>query len=488
VWTAAAAYRRPDVFRDIAQVQILIESFGHAPWWAAEQADSFIQDVEFTDALLEGRLTMYENIELPTPIKVDVDNFSRAQRKAFFRAKRQLDIRAKYRHDEDEELDEDAWIFELAQEKATYIEGNPGTGKTTVAIAIAHYALSLGFKVRFSLPAARLIHDFRMQVPEATFGTVHSHFGIRRSGPSEILQDPQDDELWIIDEVWRLEEKIVDHIMVTRREAKNWPAVIFMGDPRQLGAIGDGNAATSNVFHTQTTKMKLVGSQRSGDPALLYWLDLMREHCLDSVQVEELTRKCLIAEQWNENDIDEYFANNGQGAVTFLTVTNAGSETINEAVLRHFAAQNSAARQVPVWVTRRKITTIEYLTLFPGARIMITLNKNVKKGLINGAVAIVLMIDDRRLSLQLPGRDKPVSLSLTHMREGKRTVAAFSVAGGYAMTIHKAQGLTIRKIVIYWDHFQCQPGLAYTAISRTKMLEDVKFICRPKVKCFTPNV
>ena len=113
-------------------------------------------------------------------------------------------------------------------------------GKTTVAIAIAKYAISKNLKVRFSFPAARLIHEFRQAVPEAIFGTARSHFGIKRHGLDEVREPPQDDDLWITDEISRYDRRIIDHICSPRMDARNWPVWLCLGDRKQLGAIGAG--------------------------------------------------------------------------------------------------------------------------------------------------------------------------------------------------------------------------------------------------------
>jgi ATP-dependent exoDNAse (exonuclease V) alpha subunit len=116
---------------------------------------------------------------------------------------------------------------------------------------------------------------------------------------------------------------------------------------------------------------------------------------------------------------------------------------------------------------------------------MITLNKNISKGLVNGQIAIVILISAMTLVLQLPNGAQ-CSLPLTRNRRGRQLREAFSAAGGYAMTIHKSQGLTLKSVCIYWDSRRCQPGLGYTALSRVRCFADISFVGIPTTKHFQP--
>ena len=116
---------------------------------------------------------------------------------------------------------------------------------------------------------------------------------------------------------------------------------------------------------------------------------------------------------------------------------------------------------------------------------MITLNKNLEKGLINGMMAIILRLAMKSIVLQLSD-GRMACLPMTRHRKDGIFREAFSLAGGYAMTIHKSQGLTMKRVVIYWDSPRCQPGLGYTALSRAQSLNAIQMIGEPKTTHFVP--
>ena len=249
--------------------------------------------------------------------------------------------------------------------------------------------------------------------------------------------------------------------------------------------IRQGNAWSSDKFWKMIQPITLPGSQRSGDNRLLELLGTLGDSYPTERVRLELNQELMMAEEFSPGIIEELYGGDGGHKVTVLTVTNKGQEDVNDMVLAYFSNRVQDVQIAPVWTANHK--DVGYLRLFPGARIMITLNKNISRGLINGQIAVILAILERSLILQLADHDEPVSLPLTRQRINGHFYEAFSVAGGYAMTIHKSQGLTIAKVVIYWNSARCQGGLAYTALSRARSLKDIRFIGDAQRSCYKPN-
>lgn len=117
------------------------------------------------------------------------------------------------------------------------------------------------------------------------------------------------------------------------------------------------------------------------------------------------------------------------------------------------------------------------LVLWIGARVMITSNISVARGLVNGAIARVCRVDlnAEEISVDLESQPGVVQKVRPESRESKRRGYArnqFPLRLAYAITIHKAQGLTLPKVAFDLHGIFCS-GQAYVAMSRVKRLEDL---------------
>ena len=112
--------------------------------------------------------------------------------------------------------------------------------------------------------------------------------------------------------------------------------------------------------------------------------------------------------------------------------------------------------------------------LKPGARVTLTYNVDVARGLFNGSVGEVLTVpDDRTASVRF--RCGPVVVSrVTADRAladgGKLNVNFMPLRVANAATVHKSQGLTMDAAVVHLEP-KMQPGSSYTALSRVRSLD-----------------
>jgi hypothetical protein len=334
-WIAAAGHHRPDVWRDELTIRALFELMGHRHDYSLELASTVLSDLHFIDMLLDGSVPSFDTGHLPQTDNVLVRDFTTSQRQVYHRMVAQLERRRVCRFDD--EIDEEAWIEELSDEKGTFVSGGPGTGKSTVAIAVARMAMEKGLQVRMSFPAARLQNEFVTRLPHATMGTVHSHFGIGHAAGEEatwkIKQAPQEDDLWVIDELSRLPENIVDHILKTRAAARNWPVILFLGDFSQVGAIGKGCALTSVAFNQRIAMRPLQpASNRSKDVALLEFLAAIRSLTPEPWRLQAVIDERLLAQNFDEAVVHKFFEPGIGSQPTVLTVTNKGAHEVNAKV------------------------------------------------------------------------------------------------------------------------------------------------------------
>lgn len=132
-----------------------------------------------------------------------------------------------------------------------------------------------------------------------------------------------------------------------------------------------------------------------------------------------------------------------------------------------------------------------------GARVMLTDNLWVENGLVNGSmgtvrdivwnegqdptkdmpVAIMVEIDDYE-GPKFPGTNYTPIFPVTRRFEYKSRDCSrtnFPLRPAYAITVHKAQGLTLPRVVLNLERRDHSPGLSYVAVSRVKKLSSIMF-------------
>ena len=145
-----------------------------------------------------------------------------------------------------------------------------------------------------------------------------------------------------------------------------------------------------------------------------------------------------------------------------------------------------------------------------GARVMLTDNIWVENGLVNGSMgtvrdivwnegqdpikdmptAIMVEVDDYS-GPKFPGTNYIPIFPVTRRFEYKKRDCSrtnFPLRLAYAITVHKAQGLTLKQVVLNLERKDHSPGLSYVAISRVKKLSSIMFETPFDLSRFTTKV
>ena len=208
------------------------------------------------------------------------------------------------------------------------------------------------------------------------------------------------------------------------------------------------------------------------------------------------------------------------GAVT-LTTTNKLAEEINEREFHKIKAEPKEFKaQIKGEFTERPVN--EILNLKVGLKVMIVVNDNDEKkkapDYVNGTVGIITKIAHSYVMVDIDGRQVPIGKNewtnvvqvpeeklvqvekeielpdgtkqVTKVME-KQTVLVDKEIGkylqfpfklGYAITGHKAQGLTLGKVNIDLGFGTFTPGQAYVMLSRATSPEGLRLMKRLRVK------
>jgi len=113
------------------------------------------------------------------------------------------------------------------------------------------------------------------------------------------------------------------------------------------------------------------------------------------------------------------------------------------------------------------------VTIFKGAKVIVTSNMSREKLVVNGTLATIVGYSNGHVDLELQdGSIYHLAREARSVSKGGHTRRQYPILLSYALTVHRAQGLTLDKVSVNLDHFFCS-GQAYVALSRVRRLKDL---------------
>lgn len=274
--------------------------------------------------------------------------------------------------------------------------------------------------------------------------------------------------------VRRVGERLIKACGNSEEERKYWPKIVFVGDLLQLPPT-EGERFYTVTGIEKFKVLQLTQQHRQAakeDKDFLTALNEIRVGVLSDTTkdlfkqrlVNELPLDCThlhakneLVDITNQRRLEELSKDPVE--IEWEVDANEGEEQekINTAI--HYARNKEGAKLV------------EKLRLKVGARIII-LNNDSSGKWVNGSTGEIVGIKDSFISIVLDRNNETVDvpkleedLLYGHHRIG--VVRQFPLRLGYAITIHKAQGLTLDRVgVNLSDHFDC--GMTYVALSRCR--------------------
>ena len=130
---------------------------------------------------------------------------------------------------------------------------------------------------------------------------------------------------------------------------------------------------------------------------------------------------------------------------------------------------------------KKNLLTPATLRLKPGARVMFTVNRP-DDGFVNGQTGVVVSVGTSSVIVESHGKEieaAPYRWNFDSNDPGTAWFEQFPLRLAYAMTIHKAQGLTLDEAFIDIRAAR-EPGQAYVALSRVRTLDGLHLKDWPK--------
>jgi conjugative relaxase-like TrwC/TraI family protein len=327
------------------------------------------------------------------------------------------------------------------------VVGKAGTGKTYALDAARHAWNRAGIPVAGVALAARAALELQ-QAAAIRSTTLASLLARLEAGEPAVLESGS---VLVVDEAGMIGTRQLAHLLhhSSQRQVK----VVLVGDPRQLPEIDAGGLyraltvrlpaieLTDNRRQQHAWEQAALDELRHGDPAVA--LDAYRRHGrIVTADTPDQLADQLVDDWWTT-------ARDALSGSVMIALRRAEVDDLNH---RARARMHTDRR------LHGPVLHAGGIELQAGDRI-VCLRNSQRHGVVNGTRATITRIDPERRRVQATGDDgRPVVLEAAYLDGGH-------VAHGYAITGHKAQGLTVdHTYVLGTDALYREWG--YVAMSR----------------------
>ncbi len=386
-----------------------------------------------------------------------------------------------------------ALSYVRADDGHLFVTGRAGTGKSTLLRALRN---AVDSEMVVVAPTGLAAVNVGGQ-------TIHSFFGlpprllrlddIRRSRNGQVMRKLK---FLVIDEVSMVRSDLMWAIDQSLRMNRGRPRepfggvrLVLFGDLHQLPPVvqeaevaGHLESEFGGPFFFSvpalmegagTTRLELTHVFRQSDETLISVLNRIRDGEADEDDLAELNQRVSPIRTLSEGE-----------KFVILTPTNAAAQRINTAYLDALPGRSYTYEAgITGDFTQGSQPTDSALILKPGAKIILLRNDPDKRW-VNGTIARISRLEEKKVFIEVAGREhelEPASWEQRRYAFDKDqekivgTVAGtfkqYPVRLAWALTIHKAQGLTLDNVYIDLGRGTFAHGQAYVALSRCRSME-----------------
>jgi len=338
-----------------------------------------------------------------------------------------------------------------------FLTGEAGSGKSYIIKYLRQTLPNVSVTATTGM-AAQLIEGATLH----SWASIHPQLGVVNSFPAKMRV--VETETLVVDEVSMMSASLLDQLWERFRKSEHTPKVILVGDFLQLPPV-EGQFAFQSPIWQDVTMLRLTTNHRQkGDDGFL--------DALNDLRVGKYSERlrALLAERTFAELPDD---------CTQLYAHRASVDDLNEEKLEALAGEEAIFER-EIWTHPKSVGEVDYdrfrfphlLRLKLGARVVLLTNT---AAWVNGSTGTVTGIEDNLVKVLLDnGREVNVPPAVEKLMDAhQETVATanqFPMMLAWALTVHKAQGMTMDRVgVCLNNHFAS--GQTYVALSRCRSKE-----------------
>ena len=395
----------------------------------------------------------------------------------------------------------------------TVVHGYAGTGKTTLVerfrwAAAAHNKIvtpDQQIHLVAMSPGGKAVDGLKTESGIKDGGTIHSFLGklegkprdpaqtgIKQSWDFSGVQKCKGREIWICDEAGTMPTLLMDQLQTAAD--KRGAQVVFLGDVDQHPPVGGGEPLRDFVDHDKkfmrqggegnTVFLKDIRRQQDAELLAAVRESVEGDHlksfeALDAkgdyreIKSTSTRTKAVVREMVGTTPVSEYKHN------LLLVGTNADRKRYNAAIRAEYVRRGELdkGQEYTVEVNKGERVRAEKVNFAKNERVMFTRNDK-HLGVNNGTLGVIKGIEGNRFTVENDA-GKTISFDIA----GDKAYKALQPA--WAVTSHKAQGMSIDKMGVDMDPRMASRNAFYVAISRAKKRAVVFTSSKPKLESAT---
>ena len=368
-----------------------------------------------------------------------------------------------------------------------FLSGEAGTGKTVTINEIIKYCRNnnINYGITASTGAAAVLINGN---------TLHSFLGIGDGSDNlgnlynrclykykNIYKKLNELNVLIIDEISMISEelftKISKYLSFIRKDARPFGGVqlLICGDFYQLPPVNGNYCFESDIWDKCNFKYEILKKnyRQSSDNKLQSILTNIRnnnitredidilERCKNTIFTNDIKPTKIFSKNYIVDNINEVCFKKQLEKVNY-------NKYIYDTEYKNKKSKNYCDKYgIP-----------DKVTLCIGLQVILNTNIDVSKYLVNGLRGIIVSLDKENVYIKTQIHSYNIKINKVKILRENNTICynIMPVIPGYAITVHKSQGVTLDAAEIDIGDNIFEYGQAYTALSRIKSLDSLKIV------------